>query len=123
MSLRSRGARIHFAPMSATLSTHVLDTSRGLPAAGVSVALYRLEGEKAVLLARAATDADGRIRDLGGTLPSGPCRLAFEVGAYFAAAGAEGLFTQVTLDVRLGEGHHHVPLLVSPHSAVSYRGS
>ena len=94
----------------ASLSTHVLDTAAGKPAAGVQVEL-RLGDD---LVAAAETDADGRAR-LAEDLEPGPYRLVFHPPSPF--------FRRVELEVVLGEGHHHVPLLVSPYGCASYRGS
>jgi len=94
-----------------SLSTHVLDTGAGRPAAGVRVELFR-EG---ALVASGTTDADGRIADLGGALRPGLHTLVFHPPSPF--------FRRVALDVELGDGHFHVPLLVSPYSCASYRGS
>ena len=96
--------------MSASLSTHVLDTGAGSPAAGVLVALHHRE----TLLAELRTDGDGRAR-LADDLEPGTYRLVFHPPSPF--------FRRVELEVELGEGHHHVPLLVSPYSCASYRGS
>ena len=93
-----------------TVSTHVLDTERGRPAAGVRVELYR--GDE--LLAARETDADGRIRELADVEP-GVYRLVFHPPSPF--------FRRVDLEVELGEGHHHVPLLISSYGCASYRGS
>jgi 5-hydroxyisourate hydrolase len=93
-----------------TVSTHVLDTERGLPAAGVRVELWR--GEK--LVGSGETDADGRIRQLADTDP-GTHRIVFFPTSPF--------FRRVELEVDLGAGHHHVPLLVSSYACASYRGS
>jgi 5-hydroxyisourate hydrolase len=93
-----------------SLSTHVLDTGAGRPAAGVRVELHR----GAALLAEARTDVDGRAR-LADDLAPGTYRLVFHPPSPF--------FRRVELEVELGEGHHHVPLLVSPFSCASYRGS
>ena len=103
-----------------TLSTHVLDTGTGRPAAGVAVSVYRGED----LVGSGTTDSDGRIRELAaGALRPGTHRIVFEVGGYFAK-GEDSFFRRVALDVELGQtGHHHVPLLVSRHGLVSYRGS
>ena len=97
--------------MSVSLSTHVLDTGAGQPAAGVRVELYR--GEEA--LAAAETDADGRIGSLGDDLEPGAYRLVFHPPSPF--------FRRVELEVELASGHYHVPLLVAPYSCASYRGS
>jgi 5-hydroxyisourate hydrolase len=96
--------------VSVSLSTHVLDTGAGRPAAGVAVELHRA-GE---LVAEARTDRDGRAR-LAEELEPGPYRLVFHPPSPF--------FRRVELEVELGDGHHHVPLLVSPYSCASYRGS
>jgi 5-hydroxyisourate hydrolase len=97
--------------VSASLSTHVLDTGRGSPAAGVLVELYR-EGE---LVGSGRTDADGRIAMLAPSLAPGDYRLVFHPPSPF--------FRRVELEVKLEDGHYHVPLLVSPYSCASYRGS
>jgi 5-hydroxyisourate hydrolase len=97
--------------VTASLSTHVLDTERGLPAEGVRVELYR----GADLLAAGETDADGRIRDLAEALEAGDVRLVFRPPSPF--------FREVALTVSLDEGHYHVPLLVSSYGCASYRGS
>jgi len=93
-----------------TLSTHVLDTERGKPAAGIRVELY--EGES--LVAEGETDADGRIAQLG-NVSAGTFRLVFHPPSPF--------FTRVEFDIELGEGHYHVPLLISSYGCASYRGS
>ncbi len=109
----------------ASLSTHVLDTRLGRPAAGVVVALSRVDGDRVLAVAEARTDADGRVRALGDALAPGSYRLSFDVGAYFRAQGEPALFARVTLDldVTAEVRHYHVPLLVSPFACVSYRGS
>jgi 5-hydroxyisourate hydrolase len=94
-----------------TLSTHVLDTERGRPAAGVRVELYR--GDER--LAEEATDEDGRIADLAPGLEPGVYRIVFHPPSPF--------FRRVELEVELGDGHTHVPLLVSSYACASYRGS
>lgn len=93
-----------------TLSTHVLDTERGRPAAGVRVELW--QGEE--LIGSAETGADGRITALADTDP-GTYRLVFHPPSRF--------FRRVELEVELGDGHHHVPLLFSSYGCASYRGS
>jgi len=93
-----------------SLSTHVLDTALGRPAAGVRVELTH-GGEP---VASAETDADGRAR-LAEDLPAGTYRLAFAPPSPF--------FTRVELEIVLTDGHYHVPLLISPYGCASYRGS
>jgi len=96
----------------ASLSTHVLDTASGRPAAGVHVTLER----DGVAIARATTDADGRIRELATSLGAGRYRIVFELDARF--------FRRVALDLEIGaDAQYHVPLLVSPFGLVTYRGS
>ena len=111
-----------------TISTHVLDTTRGAPAAGVSVSLWRLDGtQRALPQGAGETDADGRIGDLlDGPLVAGTYRLTFEVAGYFKKKGDTAAFlSRVTLDVEVADvtRAYHVPLLVSPFSCASYRGS
>ena len=97
--------------MSASVSTHVLDTGRGEPAPGVRVELYRGED----FIAAAETDADGRIADLARELEPDSYRLVFHPPSDF--------FARVAFDLRLEDGHYHVPLLVAPYGCTSYRGS
>jgi 5-hydroxyisourate hydrolase len=92
------------------ISTHVLDTASGRPAAGVRVELFR--GEEPI--ASAETDADGRIRELA-DVAAGTYRLVFHPPSPF--------FRRVELEVELGEGNHHIPLLISPYGCTTYRGS
>lgn len=114
------------------LTTHVLDTMNGCPAAGMGVALYRLAGDAAQLLRELTLDADGRA---GGPLLEGAAfqvgryRLVFEVGAYFRARGAAlpepEFLDRVPLDFGVADAaaHFHVPLLAGPWSYSTYRGS
>jgi 5-hydroxyisourate hydrolase len=108
------------------VTTHVLDTGSGQPAADVPVTLHMLDGGSWVRIAEAVTDSDGRIKHLGPErLPSGTYRLAFETGKYFAATGTATFFPEVTLtfSVAEAEAHYHVPLLLSPFAYSTYRGS
>ncbi len=104
-----------------TLSTHVLDTSLGKPAAGIRVTLLR--GEQAV--AEATTDADGRARDFVRQLEPGDYRLRFDVEPYFRRSGKDGFYRSINIDfvVFPGNQHYHVPLLLSPFGYSTYRGS
>lgn len=110
-----------------SITTHVLDLSRGRPARGIAVVLERVEAPQSALLGRATTDADGRVKMFTPTpaLQPGSYRLTFEVGAYFAAAGVEAFYPRVVVefDVRDATQHHHVPLLLSPYGYSTYRGS
>ncbi|SFR11072.1 hydroxyisourate hydrolase [Poseidonocella sedimentorum] len=114
------------------LTTHVLDTARGLPAAGLAVTLYRIEGAAREELARMATNADGRTD--GPILPrerfaTGVYELVFEAGAYLDATGAppESPRFLDEVPIRFGisdaSAHYHVPLLLSPFGMSTYRGS
>jgi hydroxyisourate hydrolase len=104
-------------PMS-SLSTHVLDTAQGRPAAGVPVELRDASGAS---LDDGITDADGRVASLGGDLPAGTYTLRFAVAAYLPG----GFYPEVsvTFVVAPGESHYHVPLLLSPYGYSTYRGS
>ncbi len=107
------------------VSTHVLDTALGRPASGVPVRLERA-GAAGPPLARAATDADGRVRDwLPEGVPPGRYRLTFSTGEWLRATGRETVYPEVTIEVELrdGETHYHLPLLLSPNSYTTYRGS
>lgn len=114
------------------LTTHVLDTARGLPAAGVRVELFRLEGDRRRLLRSLVTNADGRTDEQ--VLPSaefatGTYELVFHAGAYLDAIGTppeSPRFLDV-IPIRFGmsepDSHYHVPLLLSPFGFSTYRGS
>jgi len=111
--------------MSATLSTHVLDTARGVPAAGVTIVLYGLSGEHRTELARATTNSDGRTdAPIGTDLPVGTYELVFAAGPYFAQLGTSTFFDLVPIRFIIGgAAKYHVPLLLSPWSYSTYRGS
>lgn len=108
------------------ITSHVLDTSSGLPATGLTVRLEQPGAGAASLLASAATDGDGRIRDwLPAGVPAGRYRLVFETGAWFVAAGRKTMYPEVVIafDVQEGVPHYHLPLLLSPFGYTTYRGS
>ncbi len=114
--------------MSGYLTTHVLDTARGVPAAGMRITLTRLTGGARVELTTVTTNADGRTD--AQILPAeafatGEYELEFAVGDYLAANGLPtGFLDTVPLRFTMGaEEHYHVPLLVSPFSYSTYRGS
>lgn len=113
--------------MTSAITTHVLDTTKGEPAQGIEV---RLEGpigdHGAPLVAVATTDADGRVTSLGPErLEPGTYRLSFRTGAYFTDAGIESFYPEVVVTAVLAdpEEHYHLPLLLSPFSYSTYRGS
>ena len=108
-----------------TISTHVLDTSIGRPASGVAVTLLRQQGAAWIEAFAGDTDADGSVpalRDV--SADAGSWRLTFDAGSYFHRRGLESFYTVVTVDFVLrADGHHHVPLLISPFGYSTYRGS
>jgi 5-hydroxyisourate hydrolase len=108
------------------ITTHVLDTSRGRPAAGVPVALERATDSGWHPVGHATTDGDGRVSDLLSATPeAGRYRLTFDTGTYFAAVGDAGFYPEVSVTFLVGQGadHYHVPLLLSPFGYSTYRGS
>lgn len=113
--------------MTSAITTHVLDTALGRPAVGVPVRLeQRIDGDQWRPLGAGVTDADGRIREIGpGRVPSGTYRFTFDTGDYFAADGRETFFPEVTItfSVTDPDSHYHVPILLSPFSVSTYRGS
>ena len=110
-----------------SISTHVLDTSIGRPAAAVAVRLHRQEGAALIEISRAVTNDDGRVPALlPANMPSAPgsFRLTFEVAAYFQRRATDSFYRDVTIDfVITDDGHYHVPLLISPYGYSTYRGS
>ncbi len=109
------------------ISTHILDTARGCPAAGVPVQLERQDNGEWVILGAGFTDDDGRNRGLlsGQPLQAGLHRISFEIAAYHAAVGVDGFYPRAVVEfiVREPTAHHHVPLLLSPFGYSTYRGS
>jgi len=113
------------------LTTHVLDTAHGCPGAGITLRLYA-DDREAVLISEAQTNADGRCDEpllSGEQLRKGRYRIDFEVGAYFRKRGValtDPAFLEI-VSLRFGiadaDAHYHVPLLVSPFSYSTYRGS
>ena len=105
------------------LSTHILNTSNGLPAEGVKVT-YRANG---VIVASAVTNSDGRVENLlnGAELTAGRHTLTFEVSGYFDAQKQESFFSDINVDFLVNDlnRNYHVPLLLSPFSYTTYRGS
>ena len=108
------------------ITTHVLDLSRGRPAADVEVRLQRQEGGQWSEVDRGTTDNDGRTARLGpDSLEAGVYRLVFLTGSYFERANVEHFHPQVEISFVVDDpaAHHHVPLLLSPFGYSTYRGS
>lgn len=109
------------------ITTHVLDVSRGLPAMGVPVRLEFLKSpDRWQVLGQGTTNHDGRLADLlpPSPLEPGTYRLVFDTGAYFSTLKAQGFYPYVEIVFTVGqEKHYHVPLLLSPYSYSTYRGS
>ena len=113
----------------AHISTHILDIAQGQPARNVPVRLEKRDANGHWrLLASARTDQDGRCSDLlpeKEVLTPGLYRLGFETAAYFAGLKINGLYPliEITFEVRKGQKHFHIPLLLSPNGYTTYRGS
>ncbi len=109
------------------ITTHVLDTSLGKPAAAVAVTLSIEDGDSWRELARALTDADGRVREFGPEPPrvAGRYQLSFDTAAYFRASSRSVFFERVTLEFQVTDAsqHYHVPLLLTPFGYTTYRGT
>jgi 5-hydroxyisourate hydrolase len=117
-------------PGSVRITSHVLDVSRGTPAAGVVVRLEHRGGEAEDwrLVGTSRTNTDGRVTDLSpasASATAGQYRLTFETRAYFAAQSVSTLYPAVVIviDAAAGESHYHVPLLLSAFGYSTYRGS
>ena len=113
------------------ITTHILDTSLGRPAAGVNVSLCAI-GEAQTrgideTIAQGITNSDGRVGDLladDHILPPGIYRLTFAVGEYYASLGTNGFYPYVDITFEIGnDEHYHVPLLLNPFGYSTYRGS
>ena len=117
--------------MSGFLTTHVLDTARGCPAAGMRIDLFKIDGETRVLVRSLTTNADGRTDSQilpAAEFTTGTFELVFFAGDYFGAIGMElaepKFLDQIPLRFGMSEAsHYHVPLLLSPFSFSTYRGS
>ncbi|MBV8102580.1 MAG: hydroxyisourate hydrolase [Verrucomicrobia bacterium] len=114
--------------MSGNLSTHVLDTANGRPAAGLKIQLWRIESNERQLVKEATTNQDGRTDSpllAGDELKLGVYELVFQVGTYFLKTTEETFLGDVPVRFRIlnSEENYHVPLLVSPWSYTTYRGS
>lgn len=111
------------------ITTHVLDTARGRPAAGVPITLtFKKSSTHWVEIGSGKTDDDGRLRTLvadGKPLQTGTYRITFDTGAYFAAQKTTGFYPEASIvfEVRDASEHYHVPLLLQPFGYSTYRGS
>lgn len=108
------------------ITTHVLDSVSGRPAAAVGVILEHHVHGSWHELATAHTDADGRVGELGPeAVPAGRYRITFDTGSYFTARGQATFYPHVTVVFELDDesAHYHVPLLLSPFAYSTYRGS
>jgi 5-hydroxyisourate hydrolase len=110
------------------ITTHVLDTARGCPAAGIPIRLEQQGGDgRFAVVGSGITDADGRVKDLlaPGALTVGTYRITFETGGYLTRTGDAGFYPEVPVIFRIEQPqeHYHVPLLLSPFGYSTYRGS
>lgn len=109
------------------ITTHILDTARGRPAAGVAVLLERQDGTAFAAVGEGKTDDDGRVTDLmaAGTLQAGVYRISFDTDGYHRSIGVEGFYPSVSINFRVdaADEHYHVPLLLNPFGYSTYRGS
>ena len=106
-----------------TLSTHVLDTSLGSPAAGITVVLETVDGQG---IGDGVTDGDGRVGSIGPErLEPGDYRLRFASGGYFAGRGVDAFYPEVVVVFTIADAdqHYHVPVLLNPFGYSTYRGS
>ena len=114
--------------MSSPITTHILNTATGRPAAGVTVVLFRWHQGKLAEMGRGETDSDGRMMSGlidGADYSAGEYQIRFETAAYFATHGIDTFFPRITIDfvVSPGEEHYHIPLLLTPFGYTTYRGS
>jgi 5-hydroxyisourate hydrolase len=110
------------------ITTHVLDTSRGRPGAGIHVELESYDGSGWKRVGRGVTDGEGRLRSLtpeNAGVGSGVYRLTFDTASYFRAQNTTAFYPRVLVEftVAEGESHYHVPLLLSPFGYSTYRGT
>ena len=110
------------------ITSHVLDTTSGLPAADLTVTLETRRDGSWQQLGAGTTDPDGRLRTLlpdGSPLRDGEYRLVFDTAAYFATRGVATFYPRIVVEftVSAADAHYHVPLLVSPYGYTTYRGT
>ncbi len=111
-----------------SISTHILDTALGRPAAGVSVSLLFYRDREAIAVSVDSTNDDGRCEALLAPphrLEVGLYKIVFSTGPYYERIGTQGLYPiiEITFEVRDPHAHHHIPLLLTPNSYTTYRGS
>ena len=113
--------------MKSPITTHILDTARGRPAAGVAVTLERQAREEFTVVGVGTTNDDGRVGDLmqPGTLSAGVYRITFDVGSYFKRRDTPSFYPSVSIlfEIVAPDEHYHVPLLLNPFGYSTYRGS
>ena len=109
------------------LSTHILDTATGRPAAGVALVLSQRQGDEWRELGRGQTDADGRCKTLLGEKPleAAIYKIRFATAEYYAAQKLSGLypFVEIVFTVADARQHYHIPLLLTANGYTTYRGS
>ena len=110
------------------ITSHVLDTARGVPAQGIKLSFFTVEGETDTLIGEAVTNSDGRVSDFIGSdavLAAGIYKLSFALSAYFTSHAVEHFYPQADILFKIaGDGqHYHVPLLLNPFGYSTYRGS
>src|SRR5688572_12778446 len=109
------------------ITTHVLDTTRGKPAAGISIVLYKYESDVWVEITRGITNEDGRIVNLvpgDVALMKGIYKLRFEIGTYFERSSVPSFYPYIEIIFNIQtQEHYHVPLLLNPFGYSTYRGS
>jgi 5-hydroxyisourate hydrolase len=106
------------------ITTHVLDTVLGKPAIGIAVRLELQDGAKFVAVSSSTTDNDGRCGDLAPEAKAGVYRLTFFTGDYMSRLGRSTIYPEIAITFNCsGDGHYHLPLLLSDNSYTTYRGS
>jgi len=109
------------------VTTHILDTTKGKPAQGVSIVLEQSTGDNWKILGEGKTNADGRLPNLLSVeteLVPGIYRLVFDTDSYFKTQGTKGFYPSVTITFTIADkSHYHVPLLLNPYGYSTYRGS
>jgi len=108
-----------------SVSTHILDTSKGKPAAGMAVHLDRI-GSHVTRVSEGKTDSDGRIGDFAPHVVPGTYKVTFATGEYLAREGVTEAFypsVEIVFHIHADDEHYHIPLLLSPYGYSTYRGS